>query len=72
MEQVEETIKGGDEMKFGTIQAKDIIAFVVLAGCFWLLSRGIDSFVAAITTAIIGYYFSKRVYEENGNKTLSK
>ena len=46
------------------IQARDIIALVVLIGCFWLLSLGVDSFVAAITTAIIGYYFSKRVYEE--------
>ena len=47
-------------MKF---EARDIVALFVLAGAFWLLSKGIDSFVAAITTAIIGYYFSKRVYE---------
>ena len=55
------------------IQFRDIVALVVLAGCGFLLYKGIDSFVTAITTCIIGYYFSKRVYEEknNGNKTQS-
>jgi len=50
------------------IQARDIIAVLVLGGCFYLLSKGIDSFVSAITTAIIGYYFSKRVFEEKNGK----
>ena len=49
-------------------QARDIIALVVLTFCFVLLYLGVDSFVTAITTMIIGYYFSKRVYEE---KTLN-
>lgn len=51
-------------MKISTIHARDIIAVVVLAFCFFLLYQGVDSFVTAITTLIIGYYFSKRVYEE--------
>lgn len=52
-------------MKFETIHARDIIAALALIGAFVLLAMGVDTFVAAITTAIIGYYFSKRVYEEN-------
>ena len=54
-------------------QVRDIIAVAVLAGCGFLLYKGVDSFVTAITTCIIGYYFSKRVYEDknNGNKTQS-
>ena len=72
MEQVEETIKGGDEMKFGTIHARDIIAALCLICCFWLISKGINGVVSGAAILIIGYYFSKRVYEENGNKTLSK
>lgn len=52
---------------------KDLMACVILAGCGFLLYKGIDSYVTAITTLIIGYYFSKRVYEEkNGNKKIVK
>lgn len=46
------------------IYFRDIIAAAVLAGCGFLLYKGIDNFVTAIVTCIIGYYFSKRVYEE--------
>lgn len=53
---------------FNKIMPRDIVAVLVLIGCFYLLLMGIDSFVAAVTTAIIGYYFSKRVYEEKGLK----
>jgi len=52
-------------MKISTIHPRDIIALIVLIGCGLLLYKGIDSFVTAITTLIIGYYFSKRVYEES-------
>lgn len=52
-------------MQFETIYPRDIIAALALIGAFVLLALGVDTFVAAITTAIIGYYFSKRVYEEN-------
>jgi len=50
------------------IMPRDIIAIIVLIGCFILLAMGIDSFIAAVTTAVIGYYFSKRVYEEKEEK----
>lgn len=53
------------KMKFERIYPRDIIAALALIGSFVLLGLGVDTFVAAITTAIIGYYFSKRVYEEN-------
>ena len=49
-------------------QPRDVVALVVLVGCFGLLWMGRDGFVAAITTAVVGYYFSKRVYEENPNR----
>ena len=48
-----------------TIHPRDIIAVIVLVAGFGLLYAGKDSFVTAIITLIIGYYFSKRVYEEN-------
>jgi len=51
-------------MKFGTIYARDIIAAGCLAGGFVLIARGVDSFVTATMTLILGYYFSKRVFEE--------
>lgn len=44
---------------------RDIIALVSLIACFILIYKGINGVVSAITVAIIGYYFSKRVYEEN-------
>ena len=49
---------------FQKLTPKDLVAIIVLIACFILLYNGVDSFVTAITTAIIGYYFSKRVYEE--------
>lgn len=52
-------------MKFKTIYPRDIIAVLALTACFILIGIGKNSFVSAITVAIIGYYFSKRVYEEN-------
>ncbi len=53
--------KGKEKMK---IYPRDIIAIFVLTGCGFLIYKGIDSFVTGITALIIGYYFSKRVYEE--------
>ena len=46
------------------IQFRDIIAVLLLAGGGFLIYKGIDSFVTGIMAGIIGYYFSKRVYEE--------
>jgi len=51
-------------MKFGTLHGRDVIAGVVLIGGIYLLSRGVDSYVTAMITLILGYYFSKRVFEE--------
>jgi len=42
------------------IYARDIIAVVVLIGCFALLWKGIDSFVAALASAVVTYYFIRR------------
>jgi len=53
-------------MKFEKIYARDIIAALLIIGCFWLKLKGIDGTVSLIMVAIIGYYFSKRVFEENG------
>lgn len=46
------------------IHPRDIIALFVLAGCFYLKIKGLDGVVSVTMAAIIGYYFSKRVYEE--------
>ena len=55
-------------MKIQKIYMRDIIALVALLGCGFLLYKGMDGYVAATATLIIGYYFSKRVYEENNTK----
>lgn len=52
-------------MKFETIYPRDVIAVICLIACFILIGLGINSFVQAAAILIIGYYFSKRVYEEN-------
>jgi len=46
------------------IMPRDIIAVLLLIGGFWLISKGIDGTVSLVMAAIIGYYFSKRVFEE--------
>jgi len=52
---------------------RDLIAILILTACFILIGMGVDSFVTAITTLIVGYYFSKRVYEEkNPNGDLNE
>jgi len=47
-------------MDFTKIYPRDIIAAIAIIFCFSLLMQGIDSFVAATITLIIGYYFSRR------------
>ena len=57
-------------VKISKIYPRDIIAIIALLACFILIGLGVDTFITAITAVIIGYYFSKRVYEErnpNGN-----
>ena len=46
------------------IQPRDIIALVVLIACFILKAIGINTYLDLVIAVIIGYYFSKRVYEE--------
>ena len=62
-------------MKFQTIHARDWIAILFFVGAFYLKLRGIDGTLDTLVALIVGYYFSKRVYEENvkkdGDKTQS-
>jgi len=55
-------------MKFQTIYPRDIIALFVLTACFILMGLGYDGWIQGVGALIIGYYFSKRVYEENNVK----
>lgn len=48
----------------GKVQARDMIAFFVLGGCFALKFTGANGSVSVTMAVIVGYYFSKRVYEE--------
>lgn len=45
-------------------QPRDVIAVIVLIICFGLIANGHDGWLAGITAAIVGYYFSKRTFEE--------
>jgi len=50
--------------KFGP---KDIVAIIVLVGCFILKLKGADGTVSLIMTAVVSYYFVKRVEgKDNG------
>lgn len=49
------------------IQARDIIGLSTLMVCFGLIAIGKNSYLYPIVTLIVGYYFSKRVYEERNN-----
>ena len=55
------------KMKFNTwkrkrtLEAKDIIAIVVIVGGFTLLALGIDTVVGGILIAVTSYYFRKRM-----------
>ena len=46
------------------IQPRDIIAVLVLIMLFLLKYLGLDGIVDSAIALVIGYYFSKRVYEE--------
>jgi hypothetical protein len=51
------------------VYARDVIAVVVLILLFHTKIRGYNGTVDAMIALVIGYYFSKRVYEEkNGGK----
>jgi len=56
-------------IKIGKIYPRDVIAVAILAGLFYCKVTGMDGVIDAMLALVIGYYFSKRIYEENGNKT---
>ena len=59
--------------KLEKIYPRDIIAVIVIICGFIALALGADGFVTAILTFVIGYYFSKRMYEErNPNGDLKE
>ena len=53
-----------DPRSLTEIQFRDIIAIMILAGLFTLKYLKYDGMVDASIALVIGYYFSKRVYEE--------
>jgi len=50
------------------VQTRDIIAVLVLFALFFLKYKGFDGMVDASIALVIGYYFSKRVFEEEQRK----
>ena len=46
------------------VQPRDIIAVLVLAALFISKIAGFNGMVDAMIALVIGYYFSKRVFEE--------
>lgn len=42
------------------IEARDIIAIVIIVGCVILLAMGKDGFIAALMALVVGSYFSNR------------
>ena len=50
------------------IYMRDVIAIVVLALLFWCKLAGKDGMIDAMIALVIGYYFSKRVFEERSKK----
>lgn len=51
-------------MKFQNIYWRDMVAVLVLCMCFYLILQGYNGFIQGIMAVIVGYYFSKRVFEE--------
>lgn len=49
-------------MKFYT---RDLVAVLVLVLLFYTKLAGYNGTIDAMIALVIGYYFSKRVYEEN-------
>jgi len=50
------------------IEARDYIAALVLVLLFGSKFLGFNGIVDAMIALVIGYYFSKRVYEETNKK----
>lgn len=43
------------------VKPKDIIAFVVIIFCLYLIAKGINHIVSGVTIAIVSYYFGRRL-----------
>lgn len=50
------------------IQTRDIIAVLVLIALFVSKFYGMNGMIDGMIALVIGYYFSKRVYEETVKK----
>jgi hypothetical protein len=50
------------------VYMRDVIAILVLVLLFSSKFLGYNGTVDAMIALVIGYYFSKRVFEENGGK----
>ena len=50
------------------LMARDVIAIILIIAIMGLIALGKNSFLYPILTLVVGYYFSKRVYEENNSK----
>ena len=60
-------------IKISKIYPRDIIALVCLIAIFILIALGHNGWLQGVGAVIIGYYFSKRMYEEeNPNGDLNK
>ena len=46
------------------IQPRDIMAVLLLVGAIILRIKGLDGSLDVVVGALVGYYLSKRVYEE--------
>jgi len=46
------------------IYTRDIIAVLSLGAIFYLIATGHNGWLQGVGAVIIGYYFSKRTYEE--------
>ena len=55
-------------MKFEKIYPRDIIAAITLVAIFALYTKGYDGWLQGLSAMIIGYYFSKRIYEEENRQ----
>lgn len=62
------SIKVNGKTFWDRIQPRDIIALAVIGGCFILKFTGANGMVSMVMASVIGYYFSKRVYEEQNRK----